>query len=157
MCIIEFLDKTRFNRPEQEVVKSLNRVLRNHNYPELDIIDHRNRKASKGKSDVPDTPYKISGKGFRLLSSDTALYGDQYDSSETDYSLSRCRCMGWFKAENTDTGNVFVVSTSILNFISHNPNFEMELGMALEGCLISRYTVSTFMKRKYNKRKKSDD
>ena len=39
MCIIEFLDKTRFNRPEQEVVKSLNRVLRNHNYPELDIID----------------------------------------------------------------------------------------------------------------------
>ena len=62
-----------------------------------------------------------------------------------------------YYCENTDTGNVFVVSTSILNFISHNPNFEMELGMALEGCLISRYTVSTFMKRKYNKRKKSDD
>lgn len=109
MCIIEFLDNTRFNRPEQEVVKSLNRVLRNHNYPELDIIDHRNRKAPKGKSDVPDTPYKITGKGFRLLSSDTALYGDQYDSLETEYSLSRCRCMGWFKAENTDTGNICIL------------------------------------------------
>ena len=62
-----------------------------------------------------------------------------------------------YYCENTDTGNVFVVSSSILNFISHNPNFEMEFGMALEGCLISRDTVKTFMKRKYNKRNKLDD
>ena len=67
-----------------------------------------------------------------------------------------CR-VNTFYEESKDTDFYFVVSTTTLFFVSQNPNFGMELGMALENCLAAQYLMKGFMKRKYNKRKKSDD
>ena len=56
-----------------------------------------------------------------------------------------------------DPNYYFVVSTTALHFVYQNPNFGMELGIALEDFLDAQYLVKGFMKRKYNKRKKLDD
>ena len=44
-----------------------------------------------------------------------------------------------FYEENEDSGYFYVVSSTIINFISQNPNFGMELGISLSSCLSSRY------------------
>ena len=46
-----------------------------------------------------------------------------------------------FYEENEDSGYFYVVSSTIINFISQNPNFGMELGISLSSCLSSRYII----------------
>ena len=61
-----------------------------------------------------------------------------------------------FYEENEDSGYFYVVSTTIINFVSQNPNFGMELGISLSSCLSSRYLIKEMMKSKRHKRKKSE-
>ncbi len=62
-----------------------------------------------------------------------------------------------FYEENEDSGYFYVVSSTIINFISQNPNFGMELGISLSSCLSSRYLIKELMKRKRHKRKQSEE
>lgn len=62
-----------------------------------------------------------------------------------------------FYEESENSDHFYVVSTTIINFVSQNPNFGMELGIALEDFLDAQYLMKGFMKRKYNRRKKLDD
>lgn len=59
-----------------------------------------------------------------------------------------------FYDENETTGDLVVLSRYTLSFITENPNFEMELSMALDDCIIADDVVKGLMKRPYNKRKK---
>lgn len=58
-----------------------------------------------------------------------------------------------FYEERVNPEFVFVVSRNSLDFISQNPNFDIELGMTLLGCLTAQKVVKSLMKRRYNKRK----
>ena len=62
-----------------------------------------------------------------------------------------------FYEENEDSGYFYVVSSTIINFISQNPNFGMELGISLSSCLSSRYIIKELMKKRRHKRKESEE
>lgn len=47
-----------------------------------------------------------------------------------------------------ETGHLYVFSKTFLHFVSENPNFMIELFMALEDCLTAQYLTKVLMKRK---------
>ena len=61
-----------------------------------------------------------------------------------------------FYEERVNPEYVFVVSSKSHDFISQNPNFDIELLMTLSNCLSARDLVKSLMKRKHNKRTKVD-
>lgn len=62
-----------------------------------------------------------------------------------------------FYEVDEDSGYFYVVSSTIINFISQNPNFGMELGISLSSCLSSRYIIKELMKKRRHKRKESEE
>jgi len=56
--------------------------------------------------------------------------------------------------ENVEDGYFFVVSSATNNFISENPNFDIEFRMTLDSCLDARSFVNRLMKRRNNRRDK---
>ena len=61
-----------------------------------------------------------------------------------------------FYEERENPEFVFVVSKNSLDFISQDPNFDIELGVTLSGCLTAQKIVKGLMKRRYNKRTNID-
>ncbi len=85
--LIEILEE-QFSNPL--TITEINQRLIRNGYPELDIIDHRSSvKPASGKIDAP---YKLLKKQARTFSDDL-IFGDQYDSLKSEYSLYRYRCI----------------------------------------------------------------
>jgi hypothetical protein len=107
-CIINFLDKPVYTYSTPEILTELNDTLVAEGFGSLDIIDHRNRTNGGKKRDKPKSQYTILGYAFQMTASNGyALYGDQYDSLETEYGLDRTRCVGRMYIENRMTGEEF--------------------------------------------------
>ena len=85
--LIEILEE-QFSNPL--TISAINQRLVRNGYPELDIIDHR--PSIKPASEKNDAPYKLLKKQARTFSDDL-IFGDQYDSLDSEYSLYRYRCI----------------------------------------------------------------
>lgn len=110
-CISKLLNEElpqKYSRPTNEIIQEINNTLRQRGYRELDIIDHRNNPQPAQKKEAPQLHFKITGQKVQMLTADTALYGDQYDSLETEYSICRCRCLGKMWIEDPKTHKVFL-------------------------------------------------
>ena len=85
--LIEILEE-QFSNPL--TISAINQRLVRNGYPELDIIDHR--PSIKPASEKNDAPYKLLKKQARTFSDDL-IFGDQYYSLDSEYSLYRYRCI----------------------------------------------------------------
>lgn len=107
-CIIQFLDNHINVKPSSNTIHELNTALASGCLPELDIIDHRTGDKSKKKKVDNLSPYIIRGSVFQMTSSNEyALYGDQYDSLETEFGIDRAMCLGHLYIENKKTKEIF--------------------------------------------------
>ena len=77
-----------------------NRLVRN-GFPELDIIDHR--RSLRPASQKKDAPYKLRKKKTRTFA-DELIFGDLYDSLDSEYDLYRYRCIAemWLDDEEDE-------------------------------------------------------
>ena len=105
--ITQFLDNNKSKKPSSNTIHELNTALVSGGFHELDIIDHRTGDKSKKKKMGNLSPYIITGSAFQMTSSNGyALYGDQYDSLETEYGIDRAMCLGRLRIENKKTEEI---------------------------------------------------
>ena len=106
-CIIQFLDNSEHQEPSPDIIRELNTALSSGGFQELEIIDHRTGNKSKKKKTGNLSLYTITGSALQMTSSNGyALYGDQYDSLETEFSIDRATCLGRLRVENKETNEI---------------------------------------------------
>jgi len=79
-------------------IDEINKCLLRNNFPELDIIDHRNSK--KNASGRIDPTFTLLKKQTRIFADESA-FDNPYNSLVTEYSLNRYHCVAEMWLDNT--------------------------------------------------------
>ena len=108
-CIVQFIDHAEYTKPSNIIITELNHTLTAGGFSELDIIDHRTgNKSKKNKLNIL-SKYNILKSTFQVITSKENgeyLYGDQYNSLETEFNIDRAKCVGHLCVENKKTKEI---------------------------------------------------
>lgn len=136
-------------------IDEINQRLKRNDFLELDIIDHRN--TTKSKSSNPVLPYVILKKKVSNYANDY-IFGDPYDSLNTEYRISRYHCIAEMWLDDPDNKEVYHLSSSTSHdyyMVKHSKNGDEHKSFetALESGVFSDYFLELEAMANFEKKK----
>lgn len=136
-------------------IDEINQRLKRNDFQELDIIDHRN--TTKSNSSIPVLPYVILKKKVSNYANDY-IFGDPYDSLDTEYSISRYHCIAEMWLDDPDNKEVYHLSSSTSHdyyMVKHSKNGDEHKSFetALESGVFSDYFLELEAMANFEKKK----